>query len=276
MSSNDKTRQFADLMRQTLGRPKRGSDLPAAAEEVRPSARGPAETPAETPADASRDVADFVSKMKQMTPAAGTGRGRLIFAMDATMSRQPTWDMALQLQGQMFDAVRDVGGLDVQLVFYRGFGECRHSRWVSNPEALARLMTQVGCRGGQTQIGRVLTHAKEECEAGRVNALVFVGDAFEEDIDAVCQRAGELSLLGVPAFMFQEGRDPRAEQAFKEIARLTKGAWCRFDAGAAQQLRELLTAVAVYAAGGRSALARLADRTSGGHSARLLLEQVKR
>ena len=113
----------------------------------------------------------------------GGGRGRLIFAMDATMSRQPTWDLALGLQSEMFAAVRDIGGLDVQLIYFRGFGECRASKWVSDPSALARLMTTVDCRGGHTQIGKVLLHARKETEKERVGALVYVGDAMEERID---------------------------------------------------------------------------------------------
>jgi hypothetical protein len=108
------------------------------------------------------DVAEFVSRMKALGPAAGPGRGRLIFAMDATMSRAPTWDMALQLQADMFRAVKEVGGLDVQLVYFRGMGECRASKWVSDPAALARLMTSVSCNGGLTQIGKVLSHALDE------------------------------------------------------------------------------------------------------------------
>ena len=71
----------------------------------------------------------------------------------------------------------------------------------------------------------------------KVQALVFVGDAMEEKLDDLCDAAGE---LGVPAFLFQEGDDPIAEQAFREIARLTRGAYCRFDPGAAHQLAELL------------------------------------
>ena len=63
--------------------------------------------------------------------------------------------------------------------------------------------------------------------------------------------------------MFQEGHDVAAEQAFREIARLTGGAWCRFDPGAAAQLRELLRAAAAYAAGGREALLRLSKTGSG-------------
>jgi hypothetical protein len=216
------------------------------------------------------DVADFVRRVKELGPQAAVGRGRLVFAMDATMSRQPTWDMALALQADMFKAVKTVGGLDVQLVYFRGAGECRASKWVSDPDALAALMTQVHCAGGYTQIGKVLSHARSEGARGRVSALVYVGDCMEEDVDDLCGRAGELALLGVPVFLFQEGSDARAEQAYREIARLTKGAYCRFDAGSAAQLRELLAAVAVYAAGGRKALQALAGR-----GARRLLQQLE-
>jgi hypothetical protein len=107
-----------------------------------------------------------------------------------------------------------------------------------------------------------------------VNALVFVGDCMEESLDDHCVSAGELGLLGVPVFIFQEGREPVAERAFKEIVRLTKGAWCPFDAGAAHQLRELLRAAAAYAAGGRRALADLSKRR-GGEGAVLLLGQMR-
>ena len=227
------------------------------------------QTPAErTSSDA--EVADFVARMKALAPATASARGGLMFAMDATMSRQPTWDMALALQSEMFKAVKAVGSLDVQLVYFRGVGECRASRWVSDPDALASLMTRVYCAGGFTQIRKVLSHAREEAGKKPVSALVYVGDCMEEDIDDLAGRAGELALLGVPMFLFQEGDDAKAERAFREIARLTKGAYCRFDAGSASQLRDLLSAVAVYAAGGRNALAAL-----GGRVPRLLLEQMK-
>jgi hypothetical protein len=224
-------------------------------------------------ASSDDDVAEFIRQMKSVAPSATDGRrGRLIFAMDATMSRQPTWDMALKLQADMFIEVKAIGGLDVQLIYFRSYDECRASKWVSDPEALARLMTSIRCLGGFTQIRRVLTHARREAERQRVNALVYVGDCMEEDIDHLAALAGELGLLGVPAFMFQEGADAKAETAFREIARLTKGAYCRFDTGSAQQLRELLRAVAAYAAGGRKALENF---SKGGGQGRLLLEQLK-
>jgi hypothetical protein len=240
-----------------------------------PSKPPAADKPLTEVPSSSEDVAAFLAKVRTMAPQpGGTGRGRLIFAMDATMSREPTWDMALALQGEMFREVKSIGGLDVQLIFFRGLDECRSSGWVSDAEALARLMTSVKCHGGYTQIRKVLAHAKRETEKGKVNAVVYVGDAMEESIDQLCQLSGELGLLGVPLFVFQEGNDPTAEKAFREMARLSKGAYSRFDAGSSKQLRELLQAVAVYAAGGRKALENF-SKGQGGQS-RLLLEQLKR
>jgi hypothetical protein len=207
-----------------------------------------------------------------MSPHAAGARGRLVFALDATMSRQPTWDMACALQADMFREAQALGSLDIRLVYYRGLNECRASGWISDSAQLAKLMSKIDCRGGNTQIGRVLSEARREAVASAVRAVVFVGDAMEEPIDQLCVKAGELGLLKVPVFMFQEGRDEVAEPAFREIARLTGGAWCRFDPGAAAQLRELLRAAAAYAAGGRAALLRL---SKAGGGAATLIGQMK-
>jgi hypothetical protein len=220
------------------------------------------------------DIDAFLAAAKGFAPAVASGhRGRLIFALDATMSRQPTWDVACALQADMFREAAAIGGLDVQLVYYRGLNECRASRWVSQADKLASLMTRIECRGGHTQIGKVISHMRREAQKARVQALVFVGDAMEEELDELCGGAGALKLLGAPAFMFQEGYDPVAEQAFREVARLSGGAYCRFDPGAAHQLRELLRAAAAYAAGGLRALADLSARRNAG--AMTLIEQMK-
>ncbi len=162
----------------------------------------------------------FLARIKKSQAPSG-GCGRLIFALDATASRQPTWDTACQLQAEMFREVATIGKLSVQLVYYRGLSECRSSRWVSQPKHLAGLMERIECRMGHTQLGKILAHAKRETQLLKVQALVFVGDAMEENPDTLARDAVEL---------------------------------CRFDPGAARQLAELLRAVAVYAAGGMSAL----------------------
>jgi hypothetical protein len=124
-------------------------------------------------------------------------------------------------------------------------------------------MTRITCQGGQTQIARVLRHVRSEAGRTPVRALVFVGDAMEEPVDALCAIAGELGLLGVKAFMFQEGADPEASGAFREVARLTGGAYAAFDGAAPGALAGLLRAAAAYAAGGAAGLQRLARQEGG-------------
>lgn len=213
----------------------------------------------------------FVRQARALATGAGGEGGRLILALDATMSRQPTWDLACTLQAEMFDAAGRSGGLAVQLVYFRGFGECRASRFVTDTGQLKDLMTRIDCRGGQTQIGKVFAHALKETERQKVNALVYIGDAMEEEVDALADKAGRLGLHGVPVFVFQEGHDPGAETAFREFARLSKGAWFRFDRSSAARLAGLLSAVAIYASGGLKALA-----ARGRDEDRLLIEHLGR
>jgi hypothetical protein len=236
----------------------------------------PVRTETQTPAQPSArgEIDAFLEKAKALGPRSDGRRGRLAFALDATMSRQPTWDLACKLQAEMFEETAAIGGLDVQLIYFRGLRECRASKWNSNPARLGEIMAGISCQGGHTQIGRVLEHVRAESKRGKIDALVYVGDAMEEPVDELCALAGELGRLGIPAFMFQEGDDVIAQNAFREIARLTKGAWCPFDAGAASQLKELLRAAAAYAAGGHKALDDLSKR-GGGKAAVKLIEQMR-
>jgi len=199
-----------------------------------------------------RSFLDRLAKVPQVTPKASAGR--LIFALDATASREPTWATAQQIQQEMFTVASALGGIEIQLCYYRGMAEFHATPWTSDAQALRRAMSSVSCIGGYTQIAQVLEHAQLESRRQKISALVFIGDCMEENVDLLCQRAGQLGLMGVRSFVFQEGYDRTAELAFRQIAKLTKGAYCRFDANSADQLRELLGAVAAYAAGGLSAL----------------------
>lgn len=211
----------------------------------------------------SREEIDAFLATAARVPALAQVRGRLIFAIDATMSRQPTWDRAAEIQTGMFDVAQSIGGLAVQLVYFRGRGEFEASAWTTTPSALAARMNGIACRSGFTQLRRVLDHAAHEAKRTRVGALVYVGDCFEEHAPGIARAAAALALRGVPAFMFHEGDDPTAAATFREVARLTKGVYARFDAGAAAQLRDLLRAAAVYAAGGGIALRDYGDRVGG-------------
>ena len=210
--------------------------------------------------------------MSALGPAGDAGqRGRLIFALDATMSRQPLWDTACRLQADMFREAAAIGGLDVQLVYYRGLAECRASRWVSDARQLGALMEKIDCRGGHTQIGKVLAHARRETEQRKVQALVFVGDAMEEPIDDLCAAAGSSACSAFRPSCSRRAtiRSPSRRSARSRGCR--KGAYSRFDPGSAHQLAELLRAVAAYAAGGMKALANLKARAG----AVKLLEQLR-
>jgi hypothetical protein len=212
----------------------------------------------------SGEVAAFLEKLAA-TPAvrAAGARGRLLFGLDATASRQPSWDRAMQLQAEMFSEAARLGGLDIQLAYYRGFGEFTATGWLSDSDALLRRMTGVTCLGGRTQIGRLLAYALRETRTRKVNAVVFVGDAMEENPDALCDRAGELGMLGVPLFIFHERGEARSAECFRQMAKLSGGAYCRFDANSARELRDLLRAVAVFATGGPLALADFGARAGG-------------
>jgi hypothetical protein len=212
----------------------------------------------------SAEVDAFLAKVAGLPTVTAPGsRGRLMFAMDATASREPTWDVACDIQAEMFKETAALGGLDIQLCYYRGFHEFFASPWFGNSAALLKHMSSVHCVGGVTQIKRVFEHALRESRRHKINALVFVGDCMEEDVDQLCDLGGQLGILGVPAFLFHEGIDAQAKRTFTELARLTKGAYCPFDASSASQLRDLLGAVAVYAAGGRKALAHFGQRKGG-------------
>jgi len=222
----------------------------------------------------SAEVSAFLEKVAslptQVRPAAA--KGRLIFAMDATASREPSWDRASRIQGEMFDAASTLGGIEIQLVYYRSYAECKASRWLRTAHDLHDAMRAVTCAAGETQIERVLRHAIAAARDEHLDALVFVGDAMEENADTLAQLAGELALLNVPTFVFQEGNDPAVARVFREIAQLSRGAYCPFDSSSASELKALLGAVAAYAAGGHQALADYSRRAGG--SALLLARQI--
>ena len=215
----------------------------------------------------ARQVDRFLTEAKAVRPRHGTQR--LIFAMDATASRAPTWDLACSLHADLFDAAREAH-LAVQLVFFRGVDELRASRFSATPDALLRAMSSVRCLGGMTQIVRVIDHAARQAAERPIRGLILVGDSFEEDAARAAAAAGRLALYNVPMFVFQEGTDPRAATVFRELARVTAGAHLPFQPGSAAELKGLLRAVAAFAAGGRGGL----ERALGNPMAKRLLAQL--
>ncbi len=213
-----------------------------------------ADSKQEKPAS-SKEVSQFLKKVGT-TPVKTSGAvtSRLLFAMDATASREPSWDRACHLQGQMFTSTSHLGNLNIQLCYYRGFNQFHASRWCTSAESLLEAMSSVRCMGGYTQIKRVMEHAIKEHQTNRLRAVVFVGDAMEEDPDALCHLAGKMGVLGIPLFMFQEGQTTQVKNIFQQMAELTGGAYAPFDLKSASELKDLLSAVALFATGGIQAL----------------------
>lgn len=213
----------------------------------------------------------FIRAARALAPVTGPRAPRLIFGLDATASRQATWDEAAEIQAEMFEVATGLGGLEIQLAHYGGGGFAA-TPFLDRADALKAAMYGVRCAAGRTRIGRLFDHAAAIGGPEGVTALVFVGDAVEEPPADLERAAGRLALLGIPAFLFHEGRDSRAAAIFDRLARLTGGAACRFDRTSAGELLALLRAVATYAAGGRAALTALAARAEAdGAGARRLI-----
>lgn len=205
---------------------------------------------------------DSASQLPQRRSSQPQQAGRLLFALDATASRQPSWDRACHLQGKMFTASKALGGLQLQLCYYRGFKEFHYSRWLSDSQSLLNTMSAVRCLGGYTQLERVLDHARREHQANALQAVIIIADAVEENVDRLCAKAGSLGMLGLPLFMFQEGSDSTVRHCFGQMARVSNGAYATFDEHSAEHLAALLSAVAAFASGGKSALQRLQTSAS--------------
>jgi len=224
-----------------------------------------------TPATSSVD--SFLAEASRAKVPVRHTTHRLLFAIDATASRQPTWDLACELHAELFTEAARLGNIAIQLCYYRGLSEFVASPWATTPAQLSDQMSAVTCLGGRTQLNRLLAHALHEAAAHPVRALVFIGDCFEEDEFATLGLAGQLALRALPVFIFQERGDRSAHKIFAEIARLTRGAHVAFDSNSPDELRRLLGAIAHYAVGGRDALVEFTGRI-GNAKTRALLTQL--
>ncbi len=214
-----------------------------------------------SPKSDKQAIEQFIHQVQKL-PKGGGVKGRLIFALDATASREATWDEACHLQSELFLATKDLGGLAIQLCYYRGFREFKATGFVTETGQLLSLMNGVSCLGGRTQISRVLAHAVSETRTQPVKAVVFIGDCCEEPVDELCHTAGELGMLRTPVFMFHEGDDAHARAVFQQVSKLSGGAYAAFDRNSPQVLKDLMAAVAVYASGGAKALEDFSNHSS--------------
>ncbi|MCX7065619.1 MAG: VWA domain-containing protein [Proteobacteria bacterium] len=225
------------------------------------------------PHHSSISVDRFLSDAAHSKLPAARSTHRLIFALDATGSRQPTWDLACELHAELFSEAARLGNIAIQLCYYRGLSEFVASAWTTTPTSLRAHMSAVSCRAGRTQIGPLLEHAAREAAQYPVRALVFIGDCFEEDAKEVMRLAGQLAIRSLPVIIFQEGGERAATRLFRSIADITHGAHVPFNGNSPEELRRLLGAVAQYTIGGHEALESYSQRI-GNSQTQALLNQL--
>ena len=212
---------------------------------------------------------------KQVLP----GNPRVILAL-ANHGRSAGWDRAKVLQRQMFDAA--VGsGLEMKFAFYgsddaAGVRRCRiTTRWITHPDDMAGLMDRAECNCGcYVYIRDALGQAVKENEDRPMRALIIVGDAFHDDadgLDEAAMSANRLRRVGTKLFLLQQGDDPITARRLQYLAKVSGGAYFRFDPRTQeQQFSEICEAISAYATGGEEAV-----KATGRQAATLVLEHLK-
>jgi hypothetical protein len=187
-------------------------------------------------------------------------RARVIFAVDATASREASWNVARELQAKMFIEAGSDGLLQLQLVYFQA-NTCRASKWAAQGEELARWMGAIQCETGLTQIEKVLQHALREHERAPVQGVTFIGDSMEENIDVLGALADQLGAAGVPLHMCQEGDDISARKAFRLLALKTGGTYSVFNPAVPQTIERLSAQLNKIARGAVASVAAIGTRS---------------
>jgi len=201
-------------------------------------------------------------------PRVAGKRGKLLFAIDATASREPAWEAAKQLTDSFFDAVP--GMIDIGLAAYGGNRVHTFTPYVADARRLRRLASGISCRAGYTQLLPIL---RRVVETGDVGVVLYITDAFEEDATTAARLAEMLKAKGTRVIVLFDGwSDSEARAVFEDLAARTGGAVLPFEASAIERLKGLIAAAAVLAVGGEVLLAAKSNSLPG---ATLLLEYLK-
>lgn len=190
----------------------------------------------------------------------GGGKGRLIFALDLTGSREHSLKQARIATAAMFDTIKALGAVAIKLVYYRG-SEIKATHWQNDPAVLAHSMRRLSCETGYTQIARMLRLALDEHEP--VCGVVFVGDHCEDDPGELRDLAQALGRKSCRCFVFHEcadhdDRSIEAKPIFKAMASLSGGVYVEFKPDSGAVLREMLGNVGALAAAGVEGVKRVA------------------
>lgn len=176
------------------------------------------------------------------------------FIIDATASRQDTWDTAQKTQAAMLSELANgfADRVTIELVTFGGDVLNAPTQAVSHIDAAKRL-AEVECKAGSTQFIDALQPFVERKD-NRTKSIIIVGDFFEENIETVYDVARKLAQKKIKIFTFQEGHydNDDTETFFRELARITGGAYAKF--GSPVQLSKLCADVIDLTLGGCNAL----------------------
>ncbi len=195
------------------------------------------------------------SALGHAEPPAEAGpprRPRLVFAVDATASREPAWAAARQVTDALVKALP--GELDVALAVHGGTRVHTFTAFTNDATMLRDRAAGVTCEAGLTRMLPILSASLKQ---PAVRVVVYIGDVFEESLLQGRQLADAMGRQGTKLIVLHDTSDhaaARSAELFWDLAKRTGGCVLPFEASASGKLRDLLSAVAVYAVGGEKLL----------------------
>jgi hypothetical protein len=186
-----------------------------------------------------------------------TKPSRIGFLVDATGSRNKTWERAQGIQSKMFRAAYGIKAIKLRLVHFGG-GSLTTRNWDDDTKSVAANMAAVRCQAGLTQILEGLQSFIDETPEDRATAIILIGDYFEECSTQAKITAVRLKDMGIKVYSFIEGNDHTAQTVFRNLAEISGGKFARF--GDDLPLADLCQGVALLASGGKKALRQLGNK----------------
>lgn len=217
-----------------------------------------------------RMVAEVMSgRVAEAVDPEPPGRPRLIFAVDATASREPAWRAARGVTDSLVKALP--GALDVALAVHGGGRVHTFTPYTTAANTLRDRAAGVMCKAGFTRLLPIMASAVKD---PGVKVVIYIGDVFEESLARGRRLADSMGARGTRLIVLHDTADPAARghaEIFWDLAKRTGGCVLPFEAGASRKLHDLVSAVAVYAVGGERLLQ---ERRHALPGAVALLEQL--
>src|SRR5271165_2696119 len=191
-------------------------------------------------------------RVEPPTETAAPSRPRLVFAVDATASREPAWAAARRVTDALVKALP--GELDVALAVHGGSRVHTFTAFTNDARTLRDRAAGVSCQAGMTRLLPILaTTLKQQS----VRVVIYIGDVFEESLPHGRDLADSLGARGTKLIVLHDTSDNGARrdaEIFWDLAKRTGGCVLPFNANTPDRLRDILSAVAVYAVGGEKLL----------------------